>query len=149
MEILRRFKQLRELTVSEWRILLLSMLILPVIAVSLRIKGLKWTQCVLSKRLPSVAKSSLSQSEQLKHAESIARMVTAAANHGLYRTNCLKIALTTWWLLKRKGIEAKLKIGTNIGSGKFSAHAWIEHQDTILIEGPGVREHYSTLYVFN
>lgn len=143
MAIRKRLKQLHELALSEWRVLLLSMLLLPLIALSLRVKGLKWTRDMLANRVPSGHKTTITKSEQLRRAQSVARMVSVAANHGLYRTNCLKISLLSWWLLQRQGITTSLVIGVNKDNGDLNAHAWVEYQGTVLTDKDNVGEQFA------
>lgn len=64
--------------------------------------------------------------------EAIAWCVAAAANHGLYAGNCLKRSMTLWFLLRRRGIPAELRIGSRITKGKFEAHAWVQSGEAVL-----------------
>ena len=57
-----------------------------------------------------------------------ARMVRAAARHGIGRPTCLEESLTLWWLLGRRGIAADLRIGVRKTGKKFDADAWVEHE---------------------
>lgn len=139
----RRLKQLHALTNAEWKVLLTAMLLLPMIALSLKLKGFKWTQALLSNYIPKKANVSIPEDKQMELTQSIARLVSIAANHGLFRANCLRKSLAIWWLLKRKGITTKLSIGVNKESGNFNAHAWVEWQGTILIDSADVRERFS------
>ena len=141
MDILRRLEQLRELSIVEWQVLLQSMLLLPLIALALKLKGLKWTRARISSR--SKPDLSVPDDEQLEIARSVARMVYAAAHHGPYRTNCLKKSLATLWLLRRKGIAANLKIGVNKEVADFSAHAWLEYQGKVLVDPVDVGKRFS------
>jgi len=141
MAMSKRIQQLQALSADEWRVLLLSMPLLPMIALVLQLKGFKWTQALLSNH--SNPKSSIPEDEQLKMAQSIARMVSAAANHGPYRANCLKKSLATWWLLERRGIATELNIGVNKEAGDFNAHAWVEYRGNVLIDSSDVGERFS------
>jgi hypothetical protein len=123
--------------------------LLPLIALALHFKGFKWTRAFLQKRIPE--SSNLRSNAEvpnlqnaLQSAQSVARMVSAAANHGFYRTNCLKRSLATWWLLQRRGIKAELNIGVNKDAGDFSAHAWVEFMGNTLVDSDDVTKRYST-----
>jgi hypothetical protein len=59
-------------------------------------------------------------------ARAIAKYEAAAARHLPLRTNCLDHSLTLWWLLRRRGIAAVLRIGGRKENGQFVAHAWVE-----------------------
>jgi hypothetical protein len=41
------------------------------------------------------------------------------------RTTCLENSLSTWWMLRRAGAQARFRIGVH--PYPFSAHAWVEH----------------------
>ena len=137
----KRLKQLQKLTVSEWQVMLTAMLVLPLIALSLKTKGVKWTRHFLARH--GRASLSIPEERQLEVAQSVARMVSIAANHGIYRTNCLKKSLATWWLLARRGIQSELKIGVNKDEGEFSAHAWVEYQGNVLVDTADVGKRFS------
>lgn len=143
MAIRKRLKQLEALTVTEWRVLLLSILLLPMIALVLQFKGFKWTQTLLSKHLSEKHGILIPEDEQLKIAQSVARVISIAANHGFYSANCLKKSLLTWWLLRRRGIPIELKIGVNKDVGDFNAHAWVECRGNVLIDTTDVGQRFS------
>ena len=143
MAIRKQLKQLEELTLNEWRVLLLAMLLLPMIALTLKSIGFRKAQTFLSKHLPKKPKISIHEDMQLEEARSVARMVSVAANHGPYHANCLKRSLLVWWLLGRRGIATDLKIGVNKDPEDFSAHAWIEYRGNILIDATGIEDRFS------
>lgn len=55
----------------------------------------------------------------------LARMEAAAARYLPFRTNCLERSLVLWWLLRRNGLMADLKIGARKEADRFEAHAWV------------------------
>ena len=125
--------------------MLAAMVLLPLIALALKTKGVKWTRSFLSQH--SNTKKVVPEELQLEVARSVARMVSVAAHHGLYRTNCLKKSLAAWWLLARRGIESELKIGVNKDEGKFNAHAWVEYRGNVLVDTADVGERFSSFEV--
>ena len=143
MAIRKRLKQLEELTFTEWRVLLSAILLLPMIALVLKSIGFKKTQTFLSNHLTKKPKISIHEDMQLEEAESVARMVSIAANHGFYSANCLKKSLLTWWLLGRRGIATELKIGVNKETGGFNAHAWVEYRGNVLIDATDIEDRFS------
>lgn len=138
----KRFTQLKELSASEWQVLLTSLPLLALIALALNTKGYKWTRAFLQSRVPDCAPTPTQST--LETAQATARMVAVAARYGPYRANCLKQALTTWWLLLRRGITTDLKIGVNREDGDFNAHSWVEYRGTVLVEADDVGDRYST-----
>jgi hypothetical protein len=103
-----------------------------------------------SKSAQSFEASSLDSSNELKSrveetqlAKDIARLVRAAANHGLYRANCLEQSIVLWWFLRRKGIESEIRFGARKAEDQLHAHAWVECLGAALNEDRGVEERYS------
>jgi len=143
MAIRKRLEQLEELTFTEWRALLSAILLLPMIALVLKSIGFKKTQIFLSNHLPKKPKISIYEDIQLEEAQSVARMVSVAANHGPYHANCLKISLLIWWFLGRRGITIDLKIGVNNDTGDFNAHAWVEYRGNVLIDATDIEDRFS------
>ena len=145
-----RLTQLKALSMEEWQVLLFSLLLLPLIALSLRLKGFKWTRGFLQKQIPEsknallgTKTSGVEYRSTLQTAQSLARMVSVAANYGPYRANCLKRSLTTWWILQRKGIAAELNIGVNKDAPGFNAHAWVEYMGNTLSDADDISKRYS------
>ena len=138
----KRISQLKALSAEQWQALLSSLVLLPLIALALKLKGFKWSRAFLGKRVPEV--ENVPEDTALQIAQSVASMVSAAANHGVYRANCLPRSLLTWWLLQRKGISAELNIGVNTQAGSMDAHAWVEYKGNILIEKDDVVRRHTT-----
>lgn len=67
--------------------------------------------------------------------------------HPLHPT-CLRKALVLYTLLTRRGFDVRLVIGaakTNVEKGsELDCHAWIEHQEQVILGGPG-HERYAPL----
>ncbi len=140
--MLKQLRQLSEFSSPERKVLLIALLLLPITAIALQIKGFRWTQAFYNKCSPNnISRNSVSS--QLLEARSTARMVTIAANHGPYRANCLKKSLVTWWWLTKKGIQSELKIGVNKEAGDFNAHAWIEFQGVVVNDRAEINEQFS------
>ena len=140
----KRISQLRALTTQERRVLLASLFLLPTVALTLRLKGYRWTRAFLQKRIPEHDTLTTNAQNPVLKAQSVARMVSIAARFGPYRANCLKQSLVTWWLLQRRGIAAELNIGVNKQAGDFSAHAWVEYSGNTLIKADDTSDQYST-----
>ena len=144
-----RLRKLKALSAKEWQVLLTSMVLLPCIGLALHLKGFKWTRAYLQDHVPDrpddlTGAFTSDPQNAMRTAESIARMVSVAANNGPYRANCLKQSLATWWLLQRRGIVTDLNIGVNKKAGDFNAHAWVEFMGKTLVEADDVREQFSS-----
>lgn len=136
--------QLKTLSLYEWRLLLSSTFLLPISALLLRLIGFKRTQKIMSRFLPSKPGVTISEINNLAGARVVARMVTVAARHGIYRSNCLKQSLVLWWLLGRRGIQSEIKIGVNRDGPKpLNAHAWVECSGQALNDTEDVQQRFS------
>jgi len=141
----KRFDQLKTLSLLEWQLLVTSAILLPLTALGLHLFGLKRTQQFMKYFTPATPKTSPRKEEELKYGQLVARMVSVAANHGLYRTNCLKKSLVLWWLLKRKGIEADLHIGVQKKGELLDAHSWVDINGNVLIDNENITQGFRTL----
>jgi hypothetical protein len=68
--------------------------------------------------------------------------VAAAGRLLLGDRPCLPLAMTTQWLLRRRGFSTDLRIGVmRDPSGHLEAHAWVEQNGRILIgQTPALQE---------
>jgi len=67
---------------------------------------------------------------------SVEKIIWAVQVVSLYlpRTTCLTTALTAHILLSRENYPSQIKIGVGKDAeGQFEAHAWLEHDDTVII----------------
>lgn len=72
-----------------------------------------------------------------------ARMVRAAARHGIGSPSCLEESLVLLHLLSEQGIRAQLRIGVKRNIPKFEAHAWVECEGKALNESEALHDHYA------
>ncbi len=129
----------------QWRYLLMSLVLLPVIDVSLRRVGYKRTLLWLSRR-SEPTRATNTPFESMDVASKIARMVSLAGRRSPWRTTCLRQALGLWFLLARRGIATELRLGVEKSvEGDLAAHAWVEHDGQVLIGGEYVQHRYMVL----
>ncbi len=132
-----RWESLRRLTGSERWVLVQALLLLPLTGLALRLLGLRRWQAVLGWFTPAGPGA-----EAGAEGRTAARLVDAAARHGPYRATCLPRSLALWWLLRRRGVAADLRIGVRKEDGQFQAHAWVESCGLVLNDGADVRERF-------
>jgi hypothetical protein len=127
----RKFWQMGGL---EQRWFVAALFLLPLVALGLRLLGLKRLQSLLAGRLP------LTPAQPASHetAANMALAINRAAYHGLYRANCLQRSLLLWWLLRRRGIDSQLRIGVRRTPNRFEAHAWLEVDGRVVNDNPKV-----------
>ena len=139
----RRLGQLKALSLHERRLLLASMLLLPLSALALHLSGFKSTQKIMSRFLPVVRSKDVSEGNTLAGARVVARIVSVAARHGIYHANCLKQSLVLWWLLARRGILSEIRIGVQkVQGGPLNSHAWVEYEGQPLNEPDDVHKRF-------
>lgn len=143
-ERLRRFKTLGR---QEQWFFLCATALLPLLSASLRVAGLRRTQQALQKFLQTDAAINPQGADISFRVDATARMVGAAAHHGIGRPTCLEQSLTLWWLLRRQGIPAQLRIGARTTSERFEAHAWVECGGEAVNDPDGLHLHYAAFDV--
>ncbi len=144
-ERLRRFSSLD----SEARgSFLCAAVLLPLISVSLKIRGFRATQesllCFLAHPQQVSQEHSARPLADLERTQLTARMVNAAVRHAWRGSTCLEKSLALWWQLGRQGIASELRIGARKINGKFEAHAWVERQGIAVNEPEQLHRHYAT-----
>lgn len=132
---------MRWLRRGERRLLCEALVALPVVALALRMRGLRWVQARLGlgeRTPPPVVRDP-------DAARRIAWCVYAAAAHGPWPANCLQRSVVTMWFLQRRQIGAELRIGVRRGrDGRLDFHAWVEHDGHVINDQPDVRRRYAT-----
>ncbi len=139
-----KWRKLRGLSWPERRLLVQAAVALPAVAALIRMRGLRKSQAFLARLTPAVNNSGPEADGPAEPlARSVVRIVTAAAAHGPYRANCLQRSVVLWWLLRRRGVETELRIGTRKEDGCFNAHAWVELSGRALNESRDVGVRYA------
>ena len=136
----RRLQQLKTLSLEEWWLLLSAMILLPLVALSLRLKGFKQTQDSMRRFISMELNLTAPNEAEMEKARIVARMVAVAAGHGAYKANCLKQSLVLWWMLARRGIKSEIVFGVQKESvNNFNAHAWVECNEVNLSDSEEVQ----------
>lgn len=73
---------------------------------------------------------------QLAAAQRTAALVAIAGRNGPIAATCLRQSLLVWWLLRRRGVDARLQLGVRRTQGAVDAHAWVELDGVALAPGP-------------
>lgn len=137
-----RFKRFNALEQPAQDLFLRAIFLLPMVALSLRWRGFRKTQAMLERLLSKRSAGQVS-AEVSERATLTSHMVSAADRYGLVHPSCLAKSLTLWWLLKRQGIAAALRIGIQKENEKFAAHAWVERNGAALNEPEEHHRHYA------
>jgi hypothetical protein len=112
----------------------------------LRLAGFRRWQNLLTGLTPArMRQMAAGAQDSADGAKTIATMEAAAARHLPFKPNCLEQSLVLWWLLRRRGIPADLRIGVRKDEGNFQAHAWVEAGGAILSESGDEHIHFVPL----
>ena len=138
-KLLQRF---RALDPEARRLFVHAITLLPMIALSLRLRGFKKTrESLQSGRNPSF-RQEMTKKQMTSAVDKTCRMVKAGAHYGPLQPTCLVESLTLWHLLQTQGIPVQLRIGVRKLSGKFEAHAWVESEGVALNQVEQAHHHY-------
>ncbi|MBL8189200.1 MAG: lasso peptide biosynthesis B2 protein [Acidobacteria bacterium] len=154
---------------EERRLWLTAWLALPMLTLLLRCFGLRRTQRLLVRlapdwntRLPIHRRGAKNAEEaqrlfekplrnlcgtlrlcgEERFAEIVVRLINSASRHGLIAANCLPQSLLVWWMLRREGIEAELRIGVRKERQTVEAHAWVELSGRVLNDRADVEQRF-------
>ena len=136
-----RLRQFRKLPAPAREIFLRAAALLPWVALRLRLQGFRTTQNSLLVSSKNTLAKNLS--ENAERAALTARMVRAAARHGIGNPSCLEESMVLLYLLNAQGIAAQLRIGVKKNIPNFEAHAWVECEDVALNQSESLHDHYA------
>src|SRR5262245_52799175 len=137
-----RLRRFRALPADAKNDFVRAALLMPLIRISLWLRGFRSTQKSLQARMGREG-AALSDAATTREVQRVCRMVLAAGRHSFMRGTCLERSLTLWWMLARRGITSQLRIGTRKSEGKFEAHAWVERNGEVIGEPEGTHLHYA------
>jgi hypothetical protein len=116
--------------------------LLPLLTLSLRLRGFDSTQRLLQK-FASATQTKFPEETLNERIAITSRMVLAAAQHSPIPSTCLERSLGLWLLLARQNIATQFRIGVKKDGEKFAAHAWVEHDGVALGEPGASHLHFS------
>jgi hypothetical protein len=141
--MIERWKRFGRLSAFERGIVLEAIGGLLATWIGLRLIGFRRWERVLAVFAPAANTTVPAQGASVQEsALLIARMQAAAARNLFFRTNCLEQSLVLWWLLRRRGINAALRIGARKESDRFEAHAWVELDSQVLNDASAEHCHF-------
>jgi transglutaminase-like putative cysteine protease len=135
-----RLQRIRALSAAQWRFVAISALLLAPIQIMLKSRGLKRTAATLAAR----SDRPLGRSDRAE-ATSMAEAVSLVAGRKVVGALCLGRSLLLWFLLRRRGMDAELVVGTKSPiDDAWMAHAWVELDSEPVNDDADVREHYGS-----
>jgi len=139
----KAFQRYRALDPEARKLFERAALLLPLVALSLRLRGFKKTKESLEKRLRVLPPGLLRGEPAGATVERTAGSIRAGVRYGLVRPTCLAESLTLWYLLQRQGVTTELRIGVRKMAQKFEAHAWVEFEGVALNQSEQQHRHYA------
>ena len=132
---MNRVSRFVALTPAERGLFVEALVWLPAISVALRLLGFRRSCAVVQRTVLMVRTGGVARGDVQSQARRAAQLVGSASGHGWGRGGCLPRLLTLWRLLRRRGIDATLRIGVRTGPTTVEAHAWVEHHGVVLDDG--------------
>jgi hypothetical protein len=140
---MNRWTEFWRLPRGERRFVLRAAVMLSLTAAALRVLGFPRWKRTLEKFLPREPASALDADSRLAFARALSRVAEKAERRGPRRPNCLERSLVLWWLLRRRGLPAELRIGARKRDAQLEAHAWVELEGQVLNDSEVVHKHYA------
>jgi len=128
----------RAISGPERRTLLAAIAWLPIFWLGLRALGLRRVYDWSQRERPQI-ESNHSRDEIVR----IATLVNIAALHGPFPATCLTRSLLLGWMLRRRGVASRLRIGVRFTQGILDAHAWVECAGIPVNDRPDVGEQFA------
>ena len=136
----RRLARLAGFTSEQRFVVIGTLALLPLVRISLRARGFRWTTTVLTRHSDRAAIAA-----DVDRARRDAEAVAVVAGRSVVGARCLDRSLVLWFLLRRRGIDADLVIGADRPeAGRLPAHAWVEVAGEPVNDAPDVRERFGS-----
>jgi Transglutaminase-like superfamily len=140
---MNRWNGFWRLAPPERRVVLRAAIMLSLTAAALRVLGFPRWKSTLERFLRNVSAAPGDSVSRLSLAREIAPLAEKAERRGPLRPNCLERSLVLWFLLRRRGLPAELRIGARKQDARFEAHAWVELEGHVLNDSDSVHKHYA------
>ena len=118
-------------------------LLLPAIGGALRCLGVRRTYRLLGGAAAGAGPASAVPLAAQASAVRLGQLLDIASRHGPYAATCLRKSLALWWLLRRRGLSAELRIGVAKVDAQMQAHAWVELAGRVINDRATVADDYA------
>lgn len=136
-----RFRRLAALPWQRRRLLAEALALMPLVVVSLGRFGLGRTGRLL-RRLGAARRPSPGVEVDLA---AMAWAARASARQGPWGAACLAESLVLWWMLRRRGVAADIRLGVAVPDRSPEAHAWVEVDGQPVNDTPEVVQRFRPL----
>ena len=136
----RRLARIGTLDPGQRRVVAASLVLVPAVQLSLRLRGFGPTAGTLAARSHGPAVPA-----EPAEARAAADAVALVAGRSVVGARCLGRSLVLWFLLRRHGVDAELVIGVDAARGEaLPAHAWVELGGVPVNDALDVRERFGS-----
>lgn len=144
----------RALPAPERRVVPALFFLLPAVAAGIRVFGVGRVCRVLGGHAapaiaPDAGAAAGAAAAAAPDAIAIARarrlggLVAAAARRLPGHPACLTRSVTLWYLLRRRGLPATLRLGVRTADAQLEAHAWVELGGQVVNDAADVGQHFA------
>ena len=131
------YRKWSKLPAPERRLLLLLTILQPLASLSLRLFGFNATRSRVE-RWTDHRDRRVATPEEMAAANRMAELAAIAGLRGPIMTTCLRQALVVHGLLRRRGLDSRLRLGVAREHAAPDMHAWVELEGTPLAQ-PSLR----------
>ena len=139
----RSLARWRALTGQQKSQLVLLAVALPVTGALIRLFGFQKAAQACA-RIGGQATLRPTSAQDLEDAQAFARLAGIAGRRGPVTTTCLRQSLVVRAWLRRRGLDAQLKIGVRKTGAVVDAHAWVELDGVPLAQAPLTHHPFET-----
>ncbi|MGB9242012.1 MAG: lasso peptide biosynthesis B2 protein [Candidatus Acidiferrales bacterium] len=108
---------------------------LPIAWLAVRLLGFRICRAAFEKPRFAAQNSKSREADTLNIARRIAHLEAVTATNLFSRTSCLEQSLVLCRMLRRRGLNADLRIGARKEANRFEAHAWVEVEGNVVDGG--------------
>lgn len=102
---------------------------------------------ILGKHMDETPQNSNLSSVQIQQVKNIRHAIEVVSKYTFWESKCMVKAITAMFMLKRRGIESTLYLGTAKEKGNLTAHAWLRSGD-FYVTGSDVMKKFTVVAKF-
>jgi Transglutaminase-like superfamily len=142
---MQAWKRFRRLDGPQRRIVVAAAATLTTTWLALRTMGFRRSNALVMRFASSPPSTRADIGSSIPSAREIARLTHATARSLPFACNCLDQSLALCWLLRRRGLPARLRIGARKEGTLLQAHAWVESEGAALSDAGAEHRHFVPL----
>jgi hypothetical protein len=140
--MMQRFRRFRRLSGFERGVVLEAAIALPIAWLAVRLLGFRICRPAFQERVDAARNSNFLEKSTLNIASRIAHLEAVTAANLFFRTSCLEQSLVLCRMLRRRHMNADLRIGARKEEDRFEAHAWVEMEGNVVDGGGTEHLHF-------